>query len=240
MEIERLEVKVPKELSPLVVIRNAVTPEWCDKMIDLYERTTDAIKGQALLRDIVEEIEVPCGSGELDDVTEELWGWGEVDNEIKALAEKCLKEYLKPYMAEMYEFKYTGTKFLRYPEGSHSPIHYDDELMAKTGTSKGQARPITLVVYLNDYFGGGETLFPDQGAAIKPEKGTVAIFPASYMYPHSTSPSYTQSNGKYRFILLPFFVKSGLNQKLENSAKKLDKFNDPGREFRELLYGEDD
>lgn len=223
-----------KIVEHIIEYENAIPEELCDKLIQLYADTTDAIKGQALLRDIVEEIEIPCGSGELDDATEELWEQGKVDEEIADRTRYFLNKYLSNYMCYPYEYRYTGTKFLRYPHNSHSPIHYDDELMTKNGSEIGRARPITIVIYLNEGFQGGETYFPDQGALVTPKKGKLVIFPASYMYPHSTIPS---SGDIERFALLPFYVKAGLNVKLENSFAKKESFKEGGKELRKLLKG---
>lgn len=200
------------------VYEDAVTSEWCDKLIDKYEETQESLKGHALFRESVEEIEVPY-EGEL---------WDQVNEEIAESSQRALNLYLRDYMVFEYEYEYLGTKMLYYPPLGFSPMHYDDELLSNTGENIGHARPITVVVFLNDDFEGGELYFQDQGVVYKPKKGSIIIFPASYMYPHSTNPTC----GKVRYSLLPFFVKSGLNVKKDKSKKKDETNGRYRREFR--------
>jgi methanogenic corrinoid protein MtbC1 len=65
-------------------------------------------------------------------------------------------------------------------------------------TSHAQAkRMLILMVYLNDDFNGGETVFPYYGDAIKPKKGSVLIFPPLWMYLHKGNPPLAPGYAKY-------------------------------------------
>jgi len=211
---------IHKKDKHIVTFDDVFSEEQCKDMIERYENTLEMHKGQALMRDIVEEIEIPCNSGKEDgipDATEKLWFNGQVDQFISDQCMQVLEAYLDKYMCWTYEYRYTGTKMLRYPNFSHSPVHYDDELMNKSGLEQGYARPITLVVYLNEGFHDGWTVFEDQKAMVAPKRGRVVVFPASYMYPHKTTPSHGSVE---RYILLPFFIKAGLNAKIAGSQAK--------------------
>jgi len=216
-------------------------PKWCQGMIDRWNRTPDETKVTALFRDGVYEIEIPtCYDPDDPDYNEELWSiWKGVDEEIEAVTRPCLDQYLSHFfLVTPIEYTYVGTKMLYYPPYAISPMHYDDELMSAAGGTYGQARPITQVIYLNQDFEGGEVWFPEQKVSLKPETGLVATFPGSFMYPHTTNPTCR----KDRFILLPFYVKSGLNCKIEKFNNILDSSSadlkeyaalyDPGREIK--------
>jgi predicted 2-oxoglutarate/Fe(II)-dependent dioxygenase YbiX len=43
-------------------------------------------------------------------------------------------------------------------------------------------KTISCVLYLNDDYSGGELNFPDHGIFIKPEAGSLVIFPSKYMH----------------------------------------------------------
>ena len=58
-------------------------------------------------------------------------------------------------------------------------------------------RVLILMVYLNDDFGGGETVFPHYGDAIKPKKGSILIFPPLWMYLHRGNPPLAPGYAKY-------------------------------------------
>lgn len=216
------------------IYENAIPLDFCDLLIERYVKTIELYKSHALMREEVEEIEIPCGTGEedgIDEKTENLWDNGEIDKKIEEMSWEILGRYIKPYMTWDYDFRYTGTKMLHYEEGTHSPMHYDDELMSKPGDgSIGQARPITILWYLNDDYQGGQTTFQDQNTVIEPKKGMAVVFPASYMYPHTTVPGFRSVDSDpndptagRRYVLLPFFVKSGITGKLKAAERKKEK-----------------
>lgn len=192
---------------------------FCKLVISKYETSNEMIKGSALFREQVEEIEIPTlydpTDPDFDKATADLWEG--IDQQIEEYARTCLDAYMEHYRLKPYEYEYVGCKMLYYPPHSFSPVHYDDELVASDGGNTGSCRPINIVVYLNQEFEAGETLFLDQNVAIKPEAGATAIFPASYMYPHTTTPT----EGAPRYVLLPFFRKAGLNVKIQEYNKKV-------------------
>lgn len=69
---------------------------------------------------------------------------------------------------------------VRYKSGGFYKPHYDacnKETDDCTRLNKGLGpRFMTFIIYLNDDFEGGETLFPQIGAAVVPKKGKAAIF----------------------------------------------------------------
>ena len=61
----------------------------------------------------------------------------------------------------------------------------------------GGKRMLILMVYLNDDFGGGETVFPHFGDSIKPKKGSILMFPPMWMYLHRGNPPLAPGYAKY-------------------------------------------
>jgi len=61
----------------------------------------------------------------------------------------------------------------------------------------GGKRMLILMVYLNDDFGGGETVFPHYGDSIKPKKGNILMFPPMWMYLHRGNPPLAPGFAKY-------------------------------------------
>lgn len=60
---------------------------------------------------------------------------------------------------------------------------------------------LSAVIYVNDDYEGGDIVFPDFDLAIKPEAGSVLIFPAGPDYVHEAKPSGTGANR----IVIPIF-----------------------------------
>lgn len=69
---------------------------------------------------------------------------------------------------------------LRYQPGEKYNLHYDG------GTET--ARSISVLVYLNDDYEGGELEFPNFDVSIKPKAGTLVLFPSNYAYAHIAQP----------------------------------------------------
>jgi len=112
------------------------------------------------------------------------------DNSVR-ISEQCwLKDLDDPLLADISRrvATLTGTdiqsqeelQVVKYGEGGFYKPHYDACNKATDDCSrlnKGLGpRHITVIMYLNDDFQGGETYFPNIDTAVKPEEGKLAIF----------------------------------------------------------------
>lgn len=64
-------------------------------------------------------------------------------------------------------------------EGAFLPSHRDED-PNPAGEYDGKKRSFVAALFLNDDYEGGEILFEDQGAALKPKPGTLVLFPGFY------------------------------------------------------------
>lgn len=73
-----------------------------------------------------------------------------------------------------------GLQILNYQVGAEYKAHFDFFPPGDPGSAvhlaKGGQRVSTLVIYLNDVEGGGETMFPDVGLSVTPKKGSAVYF----------------------------------------------------------------
>ncbi len=69
---------------------------------------------------------------------------------------------------------------LRYNPGQYYREHYDGPTVS--------ARSISVLIYLNDDYEGGEIEFVNFNEKIKPKAGTVILFPSNYAYRHIAHP----------------------------------------------------
>ena len=81
-------------------------------------------------------------------------------------------------------------QIIKYNPGDEYPKHYDGP--TKTG------RHISVILYLNDDYAGGELHFPLHDITIKPKKGQMIMFPSNYAYQHCALP--VQSGTKYAIV----------------------------------------
>ena len=77
-------------------------------------------------------------------------------------------------------------------------------------------RFLAIVCYLNDDFEGGETEFPKFGLRVKPEAGTILLFPCTWSYLHRGSPS---KNG-YAKYMMGSFLNYEVHQKFNRIGDK--------------------
>jgi hypothetical protein len=73
--------------------------------------------------------------------------------------------------------------------GGYHLWHYE------TGAKNCCNRVLTWILYLNDVYEGGETEFLYQHMRVKPEQGTLVIWPAAFTHTHRGNPPI--SNNKY-------------------------------------------
>lgn len=64
-------------------------------------------------------------------------------------------------------------------------------------THEGAKRILILMVYLNDDFEEGETVFPIFGDSVKPVKGRLIMFPPTWTYVHRGNPPRLPGYAKY-------------------------------------------
>jgi len=83
-----------------------------------------------------------------------------------------------------------GYSILKYGADEEYRQHYD------SGTEMGRA--LSVLVYLNGDYTGGELEFPYFGIKIKPEPGMMIIFPSNYAYTHIARP--VTSGTKYALV----------------------------------------
>ncbi|MDH3327046.1 MAG: 2OG-Fe(II) oxygenase [Gammaproteobacteria bacterium] len=94
------------------------------------------------------------------------------------LSEKCIEKKM-----DWYE----PPQILRYNPGGYYNSHADSENMdMETGSwSKVIDRDLSLLIYLNDDFEGGELSFDNFHYTLKPKAGTAVLFPSDHRYKHT-------------------------------------------------------
>lgn len=98
----------------------------------------------------------------------------------------ALDETLKHYSTQIYPFAEKNIKsrektmhLLRYDQSGYLPAHQDQ------GVS---TRVLSVLLYLNDDYEGGEITFRHSNITMKPEPGSVLFFPSNFLYVHEVAP----------------------------------------------------
>jgi Rps23 Pro-64 3,4-dihydroxylase Tpa1-like proline 4-hydroxylase len=103
-----------------------------------------------------------------------------VNNRCRDLISSAVKNYRDLFRIEEEIHDIEGYGLLRYSGGEHYGRHYDG------GTES--SRSISVLIYLNDDYEGGEIEFPNFNIKIKPKAGMLMLFPSNYAYAHIAHP----------------------------------------------------
>ena len=152
------------------VYENAVSDEWCNKVIEYFENNTkyasprDEEGGSLVgIRDTQLALEDPA-----------------LVEEFNSFFDKTFKLYKYKYThvpLPLENISYKLQKTL--PTEGYHPYHIE-----RDGTLPTIKREMVYTVYLNDVEEGGETEFLYQLTRLKPKKGTLCLFPAGYTHVH--------------------------------------------------------
>lgn len=174
------------------MFKNAYSKEFCEKVIKQYERSVDSGHGLtrlesdstfSLLKDDTQVFADDIDYIPLREVTKEFnelfWG------QYYPIYEQKYSTLKQSDRHANFSFKIQKTKI----GGGYHIWHYE------SCSREVSNRLLTWMVYLNDVHEGGETEFLYQHMRVKPEQGTLVIWPAAFTHTHRGNPPL--SNEKY-------------------------------------------
>lgn len=174
------------------VFKNAFSKQYCETVIDYYEKMVLAGHAQTRFeteqadRTVKDDSQVYCD--EIDylplrikvrEFNEIFWG-------------KCYPIYEREYSVIKESARHTNFHFKLQKTkigGGYHIWHYE------SGAREYSNRLLAWILYLNDVHEGGETEFLYQHMRIKPEQGTLVMWPAAFTHTHRGNPPL--SNEKY-------------------------------------------
>lgn len=104
-------------------------------------------------------------------------------NSIPIIHEKNLQSIFKSSIKNI-----EPPQFLRYDVGDHYDKHNDSESYVKNKLKRVSNRDISLLLYLNDNYEGGELEFTKLQLTIRPKKGMLIAFPSYEDFEHKVHP----------------------------------------------------
>lgn len=166
------------------VYDNVFTPEHCDSLIELYERHINDGCSQFENAITRKDESIALGNVPTDIAIEDVTGQSMYVTAFNERLTEALVRYGDefPILQKMSFASYTIKIQKTQPAGGYHVWHC--EQMDSTVAS----RILVWSVYLNDIEDGGETEFLYQSTRVKPKKGSVMFFPASYTHTHRGNP----------------------------------------------------
>ena len=117
---------------------------------------------------------------------------GPLFSKIEEMMKNIVKEIINPfYEVEVHQSEVP--QLLSYGIGGHYCPHIDGE--SQWMTPKGELiwkkstdRDLSMVLFINDDYEGGDFVFPDLKVRVRPEPGLLVAFPSNHHYKHGVEP----------------------------------------------------
>jgi prolyl 4-hydroxylase len=154
------------EKPQIIVFNNVLSHDECDELID---RSRSKLKRSTTVNPITGELDV------IERRTSEGTYFDRCEDEFITRIDRRVARLMN-WPLENGE----GLQILHYGVGGEYKPHFDffppDEKGSLTHVAMGGQRVSTMVMYLNDVEDGGETVFPEIGLSVSPQKGAAVYF----------------------------------------------------------------
>ena len=139
----------------------------------------------------------------------DLMKLGDSQMVLDDLVARAFKEQIIPGTGKMIEW-YEEPQLLRYNSGGFYQYHVDayDPVPGTKTWRKAIDRDISMLIYLNDNFDGGELEFKRFSYFLRPRAGMLVWFPSDVRYEHMAKPV---TNG-YRYAVVSWAAVSGVER----------------------------
>lgn len=180
-EVPRKPLQTIQEVKAgsFIFLKKQALPDFlCDDMVKRFEENIDDQYAGKVGADVNE---FQAMKKTTDIVVSGKEHWKDVDNNLFRSLAMALNEFKDayPYFSEMSRFRDMGYNLQRYNEGEYYHWHVDNDNKAIA------SRQLVALWYLNDApEKGGETEFIFQDVKVKPEKGSLVLFPPFWTHEH--------------------------------------------------------
>lgn len=115
-----------------------------------------------------------------------------IKDAVLDLMRYAVRDYLNPFYNVTIKDSELPQLLIYHPGGHYKP-HIDGEALFDDGSGqlkwvKNVDRDISMVIYLNDDYEGGQIVFPKQAVSVTPRKGMLIAFPSTHHFLHGVNP----------------------------------------------------
>lgn len=197
-------VRTPDRLPPhgLGIMDAFLSPEECQQLVSL----ANSIAGERFkLRDLDWNL-----TNELDPTRVcELMQLGDSQKLLDDLVARAFTEQVLPHTGQQIDW-YEEPQLLRYQSGGFYQYHVDayDPVPNGKAWRKAIDRDISILIYLNDNFTGGELEFKRFSYFLQPKAGMLVWFPSDIRYEHMARPV----TSGYRYAVVSWAAVTGVER----------------------------
>lgn len=203
------------------VYRGALTKEKCQSFIDILEShlngQTDFLWSEAQVTNS-DEADIDARNAKdfkfnsigLGPRTEENTKLYDVHESVFRAVKTCVDDYGRYWGVGIQS--YEAFNFVKYEgAGTHFKIHADHGPTYVT--------TVSIVVYLNDDYEGGEIWFPRFDLSHKARAGDIVVFPSTYVYEHASQDMI--SGTKYSVVIMSDYNdRDNVNQRVPQTIQE--------------------
>lgn len=202
------------------VYRNGLSDQQCKKFIDILESN---LNGQTQFQwsgahvTTSEDVDLEARNAKdfkfnstgLGPRTKENSALYDMHEEIFQRVKLCVDDYGRYWGVGINS--YEAFNFVKYEgSGTHFKIHADHGPTYVT--------TVSIVVYLNDDYEGGEIWFPRFDLSHKPKTGDIVVFPSTYIYEHASQDMI--SGTKYSVVIMSDYNdRDNVNQRVPQTVQ---------------------
>ncbi|NNE40421.1 MAG: 2OG-Fe(II) oxygenase [Marinicaulis sp.] len=167
----------------IFVIQNFCEPGWCDQLVRECE-------GQAGARHRVGA----GGGGDLDASVNDRRTSDAIDShDLQTDIVSAIRMLFTGPISQHFQVQidwFERPEILRYRDGGEYKAHADSQIFDPNEKKYNRVidRDLSILVYLNGDFDGGELYFPSFDFGLKPQRGMVAAFPSDGRFVHLARP----------------------------------------------------
>ena len=169
------------------VIPQCVSKELCDLFINLPKDISPATTGYT--------------NKETVNLDARITNWIAIPEELRLNTVNSITALYNNKLINTYKksiMSIEPPQLLHYNIGGKYEKHNDSEDLINGKLARVCERDVTILIYLNDNYTGGELEFPDWGCTFRPKAGTLIAFPSYIEFTHRVHP--VQSGERYTIV----------------------------------------
>lgn len=165
-----------------LVVQNYLDPPLCDQIVRECDQLPGIRQSVAAGADDVSSVISDIRISETVDIYK-------LSVDVISLVRELFLKTVAPHYGQEIEW-FERPEILRYHPGGEYKPHADSENWFANEKSWKRVldRDLSILLYLNDGFTGGEIAFPNFGLKFKPVRGLMVAFPSDGRYLHSARP----------------------------------------------------
>jgi predicted 2-oxoglutarate/Fe(II)-dependent dioxygenase YbiX len=124
-----------------------------------------------------------------DERTSDLVDTRALSTDVTGLIRNAYEHVIAPHFGQEMEW-FELPQILRYKPGGEYKPHADSEnwVVEDKQWRRDINRDLSVLLYINDDYSGGEIVFPNFGVGLKPAAGMLVAFPSDHRYVHTARP----------------------------------------------------